>query len=178
VSTPRETILAALHARLLALPATALRGDVLPKRVPTAGLLILLDGEPGETEVTLSPVRYQCQHRTEIGAVAQGASRDAAFDKLCASLRVALASNRTQADFAVNSMWKRQVRSIYCRLTPQPQVPAKRPVDATAAHRDSRNRLATPFLKHVVPGNEAETQAIFNHGEPPVCELRLADKRA
>ena len=46
--TPRETILAALHARLSALPATALRGEVLPERVPTAGLLILRDGEPGE----------------------------------------------------------------------------------------------------------------------------------
>jgi hypothetical protein len=53
--TPRETILTALHTRLLALPATALRGDVLPERVPTAGLLILRDGEPGEPEVTLSP---------------------------------------------------------------------------------------------------------------------------
>ncbi len=57
--TPRETILAALHARLSALPATALRGDVLPERVPAAGLLILRDGEPGEPEVTLSPLRYQ-----------------------------------------------------------------------------------------------------------------------
>ena len=32
---PRETILAALHARLSALPASALRGDVLPERVPS-----------------------------------------------------------------------------------------------------------------------------------------------
>jgi hypothetical protein len=48
--TPRETILAALHARLLALPATALRGGVLPERGPAAGLLILRDGEPGEPE--------------------------------------------------------------------------------------------------------------------------------
>ena len=32
--TPRETILAALHERLSALAATALRGDVLPERVP------------------------------------------------------------------------------------------------------------------------------------------------
>ena len=31
--TPRETILAALHARLAALPATALRGDVLPETI-------------------------------------------------------------------------------------------------------------------------------------------------
>ena len=45
--TPRETILTALHARLSALLATALRGDVLPERVPTAGLLILRDGDLG-----------------------------------------------------------------------------------------------------------------------------------
>lgn len=50
--TPRETILAALHARLLALTATALRGDVLPERVPAGGLLILRDGEPGEGVLT------------------------------------------------------------------------------------------------------------------------------
>ena len=64
--TPRETILAALHARLSALPATALRGEVLPERVPAGGLLILRDGEPGEPEVTLSPLRYHYQHRAEI----------------------------------------------------------------------------------------------------------------
>ena len=66
--TPRETILAALHARLSALPATALRGDMLPERVPAEGLLILRDGEPGEPEVTLSPLRYHYQHRAEIEA--------------------------------------------------------------------------------------------------------------
>ena len=54
--TLRETILTALHARLSALPATALRGDVLPERVPAEGLLILRDGEPGEPDVTLSPL--------------------------------------------------------------------------------------------------------------------------
>jgi hypothetical protein len=74
--TTRETILAALHARLSALPATALRGEVLPERVPIEGLLILRDGEPGEPEVTLSPLAYQYQHRAEIEAVVQGADRD------------------------------------------------------------------------------------------------------
>ena len=96
--TPRETILAALHARLLALPATALRGDVLPERVPTAGLLILRDGEPGEPgepEVTLSPLRYHYQHRAEIEAVVQGAARDMTFDTLTASIGVAIAADRT-----------------------------------------------------------------------------------
>ena len=91
----RETILTALYARLSALPATALRGDVLPERVPTAGLLILRDGEPGEPEVTLSPLRYHYQHRAEIEAVVQGATRDAAFDTLCANIGAALAADRT-----------------------------------------------------------------------------------
>jgi len=30
---------------------------MLPERVPTAGLLILRDGEPGDPKVTLSPLR-------------------------------------------------------------------------------------------------------------------------
>lgn len=91
----RETILTALHARVSVLPATALRGEVLPERVPTGGLLILRDGEPGEPEVTLSPLRHHYQHRAEIEAVVQGANRDAAFDALCASIGAALAADRT-----------------------------------------------------------------------------------
>ncbi len=93
--TPRETILAALHARLSALPATALRGEVLPERVPPEGLLILRDGEPGEPEVTLSPLRYHYQHRAEIEAVVQGAARDTSFDTLIASIGAVLAADRT-----------------------------------------------------------------------------------
>ena len=93
--TPRETILAALFARLSALPATVLRGDVVPERVPATGLLILRDGEPGEPEVTLSPLRYHYQHRAEIEAVVLGSARDTAFDALCASIGAALAGDRT-----------------------------------------------------------------------------------
>lgn len=93
--TPRETILTALHARLITLPVTALRGEVLPERVPTDGLLVLRDGEPGEPEVTLSPLTYHYQHRAEIEAVVQGADRDVAFDTLCASIGAALAADRT-----------------------------------------------------------------------------------
>ena len=95
MQSSRETILAALHARLSALPATALRGDVLPERVPAAGFMILRDGEPGEPEVTLSPLRYHYQHRAEIEAVVQGTTRDASFDTLCASIGAALAADRT-----------------------------------------------------------------------------------
>ena len=93
--TPREIILTALHARLQTLDATALRGDVLPERIPSAGLLILRDGEPGEPEVTLSPLTYHYEHRAEIEAVVQGTARDIAFDTLCASIGTALATDRT-----------------------------------------------------------------------------------
>ena len=93
--TARETILTALHARLSMLPATALRGEVLPERVPVDGQLILRDGEPGEPEVTLSPLRYHYQHRAEIEAVVQGADRDATFDTLTASVGAAIAADRT-----------------------------------------------------------------------------------
>ena len=95
MTTSRETILAALHALLSELPAAALRGGVLPERVPGDGLLILRAGEPGEPEATLSPLRYHYQHRAEIEAVVQGADRDAAFDTLAASIGAALAAERT-----------------------------------------------------------------------------------
>lgn len=95
MSTTREAILAALLARLSVLSATVLRGDVLPERVPAAGLLILRDGEPGEPEVTLSTLRYHYRHRAEIEAVVQGAARDTTFDALCASIGAALAADRT-----------------------------------------------------------------------------------
>ena len=97
--TLRETILSALQARLSTLPATALRGDVLPERVPLEGLLILRDGEPDEPEVTLSPLTYHYQHRAEIEAVVRGADRDASFDALCASIGTAIAADRTLGGF-------------------------------------------------------------------------------
>ena len=69
--TTRETILAALHARLQTLAAPVLRGDVLPERIPAAGLIILRDGKPGDPEVTLSPLTYFYEHRAELEVVIQ-----------------------------------------------------------------------------------------------------------
>jgi len=92
----RETILTALHTRFSMLPTGALRGDVLPERVPAQGLLILRDGEPGEPDVTLSPLRYHYQHRAEIEVVVQGTNdRDATFDTLCVSIGAMITANRT-----------------------------------------------------------------------------------
>ena len=92
----RETILAALHARLQTLAAPVLRGDVLPERIPATGLIILRDGKPGEPEVTLSPLTYFYEHRAELEVVIQaGTGRDALFDALAESIGAVLAADRT-----------------------------------------------------------------------------------
>ena len=92
----RETILAALHARLQTLAAPVLRGDVLPERIPATGLIILRDGKPGEPEVTLSPLTYFYEHRLELEVVIQaGTGRDALFDALTSSIGTVLGADRT-----------------------------------------------------------------------------------
>ena len=94
--TTRETVLAALHARLQPLAALMLRDDVLPERIPAAGLIILRDGQPGEPEVTLSPLRYHYQHRAELEVVVQaGTGRASVFDTLIAAIGTTLAIDRT-----------------------------------------------------------------------------------
>jgi hypothetical protein len=95
----REQVLTALFDALgAALPVgvSLLRNAVLPERIPSAGLLILRDGDPGEPAVTLSPLRYHFQHRAEVEAVVQSATdRDAAFDVLTAGVGAGLAVDRT-----------------------------------------------------------------------------------
>ena len=94
--TTRETILAALQARLQTLAATVLRDEVLPERIPPTGLIILRDGQPGEPEVTLSPLRYHYQYRTELEVVVQAPNgRATAFDSLIATIGTALEADRT-----------------------------------------------------------------------------------
>ncbi len=93
--TTRETVLQALHSLLQTQPAPVLRGEILPERVPAAGLLILRDGDPGEPAVTLSPLRYHYQHRAEVEAVVQGLDRDASFTALTAGVGAVLSADRT-----------------------------------------------------------------------------------
>jgi hypothetical protein len=94
--TTREIVLGALHARLQPLAALTLREEVLPERIPAAGLIILRDGQPGEPEVTLSPLRYHYQHRAELEVVVQaGSGRANAFDDLTAAIGAVLETDRT-----------------------------------------------------------------------------------
>ena len=94
--TTRETVLAALQARLQPLAALTLRDEVLPERIPASGLIILRDGQPGEPEVTLSPLRYHYQHRAELEVVVQAPNgRATTFDTLIAAIGTALGADRT-----------------------------------------------------------------------------------
>ena len=97
----RETVLNALQARLDAyLPTGAelfARNEALPSRVAPGGVVILRDGDPGEPEVTLSPLTYHYEHRAEIDLVVERHPdmRDAVFDALARGIGAALAADRT-----------------------------------------------------------------------------------
>ncbi|MGY6704718.1 acyl-CoA transferase [Roseinatronobacter sp.] len=101
MSSPREEVLEALHTALgLALPAGAdllPRNDSLPARIASGGVAILRDGDPGEPEVTLSPLAYHYQHRAEIDILVerQETDRDAAFDALARAIGTAIDADRT-----------------------------------------------------------------------------------
>jgi hypothetical protein len=95
--TIRETILTALADLLRTIPhVPVLRGEVLPERIPPAGLMILRDGTPGEPGVTLSPLTYHFQHRAELEVIVQSAKdRDTLFAALTAQIGAVIAADRT-----------------------------------------------------------------------------------
>ena len=99
MSTPHETVLSALHARLSALAGTVLRNAELPQTVPVEGLVILRDGVIGEPEdVALSSVSYAWRHRTELEVFVRGddpASRSVRLDELISAVEQIIATDRT-----------------------------------------------------------------------------------
>ena len=118
----RETILTALADLLSAIPhMPVLRGDVLPERIPPAGLMILRDGSPGEPGVTMSPLTYHFQHRAELEVIVQSATdRDAIFDTLLAQIGAVIAADRT-------------LRGLCDWLEPEAAEPVDLPVEGAAS---------------------------------------------
>lgn len=97
--TKRETVISALHAALLGMADTkVLRDAVLPTDLPVGGVVILRDGDPGQPDVTLSPLQYYFTHRAEVEVIVAGktpAARATAFDELAAKIGVAIEADRT-----------------------------------------------------------------------------------
>lgn len=96
--TKREEVLAALFAALGGIGGgvEVLRNEILPERIPEPGLVIMRDGDPGEPEVTLSPLTWHWEHRVEIEIFVRGKTgREAAFDALAAAIGRIIAADRT-----------------------------------------------------------------------------------
>ena len=135
--TTRETILAALHARLQPLAALTLRDEVLPERIPAAGLIILRDGQPGEPEVTLSPLRYHYQHRAELEVVVQAPNgRASTFDTLIVAIGAAIEADRTLGGLCD---W----------VEPEPPASVDLPIDGAAALKSA---VITVVLHYTASG--------------------------
>ena len=99
MTSTRETILQALFAKLQIISdAKILRNEVLPERIHAGGLLILRDGDPGQPEITLSPLSYYWQHQTALEVLvshADAGQRDAMLDDLFQAIAEVLADDRT-----------------------------------------------------------------------------------
>ena len=99
MTSKREQALQGLFLMLKNLSGTAvLRNEPLPTQVPAGGLVVLRDGDVGEPEILLSPVRYIYQHEAELEVLVQDTkqtSRDAKLDALLQAIGALLEQNRT-----------------------------------------------------------------------------------
>jgi hypothetical protein len=106
VSSRREAILGALFQTLdNALDANVRRSEVLPEKVPAAGLVILRDGDPGEPDVTLNPRTEFYAHRVEIEVYVPRdptGGGEAALDQLLGAIGAALRVDETLGGLAEN----------------------------------------------------------------------------
>lgn len=100
MTSKRETVLDALAALIAAVVpgAEVKRNLAKPERIPTGGLVVIRDGEPGDPEVSLSPATYLYSHRVfvELAVSAAGSlSGEQALDALLFAIGSGLAANRT-----------------------------------------------------------------------------------
>ena len=100
----REAAIAALHSRLAAALATrnpaplVLRGETVPQRLPSGGLVVIRDGETVEETAILSPLAWAIEHRAEIEVTVAGATpaaRNAQLDALLVAIAAAITADRS-----------------------------------------------------------------------------------
>lgn len=100
MTSKREAVLAAVRTLIAgALPAAEVKRNLAKaERISTGGLVVVRDGEPGEPEVTLSPLTYHFEHRIVVEVAANeaaGTPREQALDAMLRAIGVAVAANRT-----------------------------------------------------------------------------------
>src|SRR5581483_9871957 len=100
MASRREEVLDAVRALIAtALPAAkAERNAAKPESIPAGGLVIVRDGDPGDPEVTLSPLTYIYAHRIPIEIAVLAAApltREQALDQVLSAIGAAVEADRT-----------------------------------------------------------------------------------
>jgi len=96
----REQVLEAAKALVAAaLPfADVSRNGNKPQRIGAGGTVVLHDGDPGEPEVTLSPLRYTYEHPVELDVAAYetaSKTREQVLDEMFTAIGAAVELDRT-----------------------------------------------------------------------------------
>ena len=100
MASKRETVLAAVKVHVAAaLPGTDVKRNLAKaERIPPGGLVVIRDGDPGEPEVSLSPLTYLFSHRIplEIAAYERATlTREQVLDAMTDAIGAAVMANRT-----------------------------------------------------------------------------------
>lgn len=93
--TRREEVLAALAAAIGAPGNPVPRNDTNLWEIPPEGLVVLHDGDPGQPEITLSPLEYHYIHRAELDLMIVADDATGAFDAWVKAIGEALNVDRT-----------------------------------------------------------------------------------
>jgi len=112
-----EQVLDALKALLETVPdAVVERNSVLPEKVPGGGLIIVRDGDPGDSEQALGGfMTAYYQHAVEIEVNLEegdAGARDAAFDNLLQQIGAALEADPTLGGLAFGLTYGRPEPAI------------------------------------------------------------------
>jgi hypothetical protein len=112
-----EQVLGALKTLLETVPGAIIeRNSVLPEKIPSGGLVIMRDGDPGEPEQALGGFgNAYYQHAVEIEVYVEegdGAIRDAAFDNLLQRVGAELEADLTLGGLGFGLTYGRPEASI------------------------------------------------------------------
>jgi hypothetical protein len=100
MASKRETVLAAVRSLVAAaLPSAEVKRNLAKaERIPPGGLVVIRDGDPGEPEVSLSPLTYLYSHRIPLEIAAYESAtltREQVLDGMLGAIGAAIMANRT-----------------------------------------------------------------------------------
>jgi hypothetical protein len=100
MASKRETVLAAITSLVAAaLPGAEVKRNLSKaERIPPGGLVVIRDGDPGEPEVSLSPLTYLYSHRIPLEIAAYESAtliREQVLDAMLGAIGAAVMANRT-----------------------------------------------------------------------------------